>query len=319
VLAEQRRGLRKNFRGVAKAGEPVNFGIAAEPGPLALGILAGFDHSGRDGLFEREGAAEVKQSLFIAERFEGLFVSGGALCEESLNFRDQTVFKHSASSRLQALIEGVAAGVQADLEDCVAFERPGFGGRGERLASEQADLESADRLLEVAGMDARGGFGVETGKDAMKARGAGLLAGEEAGAEMPVAFGESGKAAEQGAQIETAASHEDGETMAGGDLGDDIAGFARVFAGGVTFLRQEHVEQMVKNLSPIGYGCFRGADVKPPVELKGVAVNDFASKALGQMEGQSALTGAGGTDDGKKGRHRYTINGKPVGFAGEGG
>src|SRR5712691_5912066 len=45
-------GQGDRLRGVSQAGDPENFRVAAEPGPLTLGVLARFELSRCNGLFQ---------------------------------------------------------------------------------------------------------------------------------------------------------------------------------------------------------------------------------------------------------------------------
>ena len=51
-----------------------------------------------------------------------------------------------------------------------------------------------------------------------------------------------------------------------------------------------------------GSGQFGGADIKIAEDLNGVAVEDFALEAAGDVEGESALPGSGGPGDGDQTR-----------------
>src|SRR5579863_6972010 len=49
--------LGDNLRIVAKTRKPADFGVAAEPGPLAFGVLTCFDDRRFDGLLQRDRSA----------------------------------------------------------------------------------------------------------------------------------------------------------------------------------------------------------------------------------------------------------------------
>ena len=110
----------------------------------------------------------------------------------------------------------------------------------------------------------------------------------------------SGKPFQQRAQVEPRASHHYRQAAAPGDFGNDFAGFAGIFTGRVTFLRHKHVEQMMGHAMPVAGRSFRGPDVEAPIQLEGIAVDNFAAKVLCQTQRESTLAGARGSNDGRE-------------------
>ena len=64
----------------------------------------------------------------------------------------------------------------------------------------------------------------------------------------------------------------------------------RIFTSRVTFLRRQHVEQMMGDPAPLACRRFRGPDIEAPVQLEGVAIDNFAAELLGQAQRQRALS-----------------------------
>jgi hypothetical protein len=69
-------GFFDNFRLRAEAGEPDDAGFGAEPGELALGVLAGFGLHFGEGGGRGEAAGENIDGLFVTKGGEG-FGGGG--------------------------------------------------------------------------------------------------------------------------------------------------------------------------------------------------------------------------------------------------
>src|SRR2546425_755806 len=61
---------------------------------------------------------------------------------------------------------------------------------------------------------------------------------------------------------------------------------AAIFAGSVAFLRLLPVKKMRGEAGAFVFVRFRRAVVKPPVELSGIASDDFAAEFSGQEDGQ---------------------------------
>ena len=110
---------------------------------------------------------------------------------------------------------------------------------------EQANLQGAECFLDVAGVDASRGKRVEAHEDAVQAPGAYAFAGQQPGAERIVTLGQGGEAVKKRAEVEAGASHHNRQTAACGNIGNYGTGRVSIFTCGVTFLRGQHVEQMM--------------------------------------------------------------------------
>jgi hypothetical protein len=219
-------GLGEGSGRVAELGEPVDGGFAAEPGHLALGVLAGGDGGEFDGLREGEVSLDEGQGLLIADGFKGLGRRGNALSEEEFDFADEAGVEDSAGAGGDALVEEGARRSETDLEDLVAFKGEGsiYKELGGGAAGEHADFESADGFVEIVRVDAGGGGGVKADEEAVKGTRAARFALRETAAEVVVASWPIGETVQQGFQVEASTAGDDGEVAARGDLGDDGAG-----------------------------------------------------------------------------------------------
>src|ERR1700674_4812437 len=142
-------GFGQRRQVVSQAGDPENFRIAAEPGPLALGVLACFELRGGDGLFQGELSAQMAKRLLIPERFERLFGPRCALSKKLADLFEKTAIKHCRGTRIQPLMEDGAVRVQADLDVAVSFQRLRLGRRGQGTAGQQTHLQGAGELLHI--------------------------------------------------------------------------------------------------------------------------------------------------------------------------
>ena len=298
MRADEGGGFGEGGGGVAEALDPMDIGLAAKPGELTLGVVAMALLGGGDGLGKGELAAEVGGGLAVAERIER--GNGAVAGEEAAGFFDEACGEHGFGALVEALVELGAGGIEADAEETEAGEgiaALGEGG-GDRLAEGEADLDGADELGGVVGVNALGGEGVEAGEDAVQP--AGAVAGEaagEAGAEMLLARRAGEEAEREGAQVKAGAAGDDGEMAAGGDGGEGGAGLAAVFAGGVEPVGVGDVDEVVGQTALVIWGWFRGAEVEAAVYGDGVATDDFALETLAECEGEGGFAAAGGAEE----------------------
>src|SRR3984957_15828904 len=170
-----------------------------------------------------------------------------------------------------------------------------FGGGIPRY---QAHFDGANYFLGVGRGDAGGGFGIETGQEAMKMGGAAKFgAGTQAVADFFGTFGRVGEAFEQGAEIEAGAGGDDGKFFAAAQIVQDFEGAATIFSGGEDFFRIEQVDQMVGDALLFGWRNLSGTDVEVTVELGGIADENFAVEFLGELEAQRGFAGGGGAEN----------------------
>src|ERR1017187_1112400 len=202
MICDQRFGLRDRLSIAAEASKPLDFRVFAEPGELALGVVAMALGDEGDRLVAGELAAQHRDGLGVAERGEGAAFKSVGFDELSGLF-DQAAIEHFVRAAVDTGIELGAGRVEAEAQDAVAGEgvaalfpllRDGRAG-GER------HLDGADDFGRVVGVDERGGGGVEAGEDAVEVGGVFLLgAGAEFGAERFVALRRGEEAIEQRAQ-----------------------------------------------------------------------------------------------------------------------
>ena len=125
---------------------------------------------------------------------------------------------------------------------------------------------------------------------------------DKAGAQAFITRRQLWKPLEQSAQVETGSAHDHRQARAGGNCGDRVARGAGVLTRGVTLSRVEHVHQMVGDPAALGLGNLGGADVETPVELERITIDNLAQELFGHPQGERALSGTRGTDDGHEGR-----------------
>ena len=77
----------------AEAGEPVDVRVAAEPGELALGVVAMALGGGSDGFFAGDLVAQDGDGLGVAERGEGAAVEA-VVFDELGGLFDQAAIEH---------------------------------------------------------------------------------------------------------------------------------------------------------------------------------------------------------------------------------
>ena len=273
--ANQGQSFGLDLRVVAEAGEPMHGGVAAEPGELALGVVAMALLSGGDGGFAGEVAVEDSHCLGVAERGKRAASFTEAVAQH-LRLGNEAEGEHGGGAAVDAGVQGFAFGSEVELEDAVAFERVAaglpLGGLG--LAGGEGDFNAADELGGVVGVDCRSGARIEALEDAVEIAG---FCGEiaEAFAEGFVAGRGRGEAFEEGAEIEAGASGDDGDVATVADLGDGGAGGAGVVAGGAGFAGPLEIEAVVQDAGALGGGGFGGADLHEAIDGDRVAAYDL--------------------------------------------
>src|SRR3984957_7301628 len=155
-----------------------------------------------------------------------------------------------------------------------------FGGGFPRY---QAHFDGANYFLGVGRGDAGGGFGIETGQEAMEMGGAvKLRAGAQAVANFGGTFRSVGEAFEQGAEIEAGAGGDNGKFFAAAQIVQDLEGAATIFSGGENFFRIEQIDQTGGGALLFGWRNLSGTDVEVTGELGGIADETFAVEFLGE-------------------------------------
>src|ERR1017187_6906337 len=88
---------------------------------------------------------------------------------------------------------------------------------------------------------------------------------------------------------------QDRQAAPGGDGGDGFTRHARVLSSGERLVGIEDVDQVVRDAAAFRERQFRRADVEIPVDLEGIAVDDFAPELFRHEKCEIALSGARGT------------------------
>jgi len=295
--------LVSNFCFIAEACKPVDFGLAAEPGELALGVVAVALLGAGDSLRQRHLAFDGCERLFVAERGQGPGVGSVPGCELA-SFFHQSILEHGCGALVDAGVEGFAVRVESDAQDTIAVKRvaSGLPSLCHWLASGEADLDGADELGRVVGMDLLCRFGVEAGEDAVQpSRSFGGFGAAEASANGICLFGRSlwsgEEPVDEGAEVESCSSSDDGEFFSSGDIGEGGAGEAAVVAGGEGLGRIDDVDQVVRDLAAFGWGGFGGADLHLAIDGNGVAADDFSGETVGEIERKCRFAAGGGAEE----------------------
>ena len=115
------QGLFGNVFVAAAAFEPVHVGFAAEPGELALGVVAMALLGLGDGLLAGEFVLQDCGGFRVAERGEGAAV-GAVAGDEALGLFDEAAVEHGGGALVDAFVEARAWWVEAEAQDAVAGE-----------------------------------------------------------------------------------------------------------------------------------------------------------------------------------------------------
>jgi hypothetical protein len=214
VCVDEGDGLGDYLVVAAEAGEPVDCGIFAEPCELAFGVVAMALLGLGDGLVAGDLAAQDGDGLGVAERGERATVDAIAF-DELRGLFHQAAIEHLGGAVVDAGIELGAGRVETEAEDAEAGERVAalLPLAGDGLARGEGDLDGADELGRVVGVDLDGGGGVEAREDAVEMGGAGVRALAQLVAQRFMAGWTGEEAVEQRAQVEAGAAGDDGEAV----------------------------------------------------------------------------------------------------------
>src|ERR1700728_3157863 len=96
----------------------MDVGFAAEPGELALGVVAMALLGGVDGCFEIHGSVEDGEGLTVAQGFEGS--DWAVLLEQAAGFFYEAGLEHGFGALIEMVVQGLARWVESDAEEAEA-------------------------------------------------------------------------------------------------------------------------------------------------------------------------------------------------------
>jgi hypothetical protein len=184
------------------------------------------------------------------------------------------------------VVEQAALRAKGKAEDAVTLES--FAALAlqlrHRLRGCGANLDGADELRFVVGVDAAGCFGIEAAEQAPERVRLATVA--KALAESFIAGRAVEEAFEHSSEVEASAAADDGKVSAGSDLMGCAARQASVLACGEIGVRGNYVDQVVRHTGAFIAGGLGGTDLEFAINGYGVATDDLSAKALGQRESQ---------------------------------
>ena len=288
----------------------VELGLLAEPGELPLAIVAVALLSLGDGFGFARGTIEDFSSLLIAERGEGPAAAAEAL-DQLTGFFHQALREHGFCAPVDALVKHGAGGVEREAQDAVAGEGIAsfapLAGDGGWLAGAggERDLERADELGGVVGVDAFGSLGVEALEAAVKMRASATacaLAKQAAKCGLRRRAWE--ESVDQRAKVEAGAAGKDRKHIARGKLRQRRASVAGVVPRGAGLGGLVEIEQVMRNKLLLRERGLGRTELHVAIHADGVAGEDFcrngcARQLLSQEERERCFAGSGraGKDD----------------------
>ena len=122
MLRDQRGSLTDDLLVAAKAGEPLDLSVFAEPGELAFSVVAMALLGLRDGLFAADLAMEQGRRLRVAERGESAtVVAVDAQKLRSLFYEAR--LEHLGGAQIDAGVEFGAGRIQGEAKNAKSGER----------------------------------------------------------------------------------------------------------------------------------------------------------------------------------------------------
>lgn len=268
--------------------------LAAKPGHLAFGVVAMALLRCGDGCRFGERAAQNCHCLPVSQSIQR--PDGTEAIDQRTGFSEQALGEHTRGSLVDASVKLWSRRVEADAQKPEAGER--LAPLGEQLrhgaTRGQRNLQGADELGSIVGMDAAGSRGVQACEQAMQPSGtAPRMAGTQALAQLRVALRAEKKALRERAQIQPGAARDEGNDSASGDGAHGGASLARVVAGAEIAVRIADVEQMMPHQRAFGCSGLGRADLHAAIDGDRVATDDLDGQVTGQSQGKSGFAACG--------------------------
>ena len=270
----------------AAASEPVHVWFAAEPGELALGVVAmallGLSYC----LFPGEFVLQDSDGFGVAERGEGATLSA-VTGNEAFCLFNQAAVKHRCSALVDAFVETFTWRIEAELQDAIAGE--GVAAFlplcGERALCRERDFNSADDFGNVVDVNGCCGGWIETREDTMKVcRTSGLADFAETFALAGLLGWGGEEPFDERAQIKAGAASDDGQVASVGNSSEDFTSLTAVVPRGAGFIWPDDVDHVVPDEGAFferGLGC---ADFHLAINGYGVTADDLAMERFGEAE-----------------------------------
>ena len=166
---------------------------------------------------------------------------------------------------IDAFVERCAVGIKTDAQNTEAGEWVAtlLPQLGHGTAGGEADLDGADELGGIVGVDFLGGGAIRRDKDAMQVSRAALsFTLPQMSTQRLGALGPGEKAVDQRAQVKSRAADNDRKVMAVADFGEHLPGATSIFAGSHRLRRVDDIEQMMRCAGTFFRRRLGGADVE---------------------------------------------------------
>lgn len=255
---------------------------------MAFGVLASSDHD-----FFLAGSAiyllgEEAADLGNANCLSG----GGSELGEGDHLIDGPTVQHLGGPDANAVFQGGGFPIEEDPAEITGILIECFALFGNRASGQEADFEGA---LDVAGIVAINPIcfdGIEFCEAPVE-----FVEGErfQLGAKLGTGRREVGRIVGEELEVKAGTTHHDGQVAAGDDLFDDRLGQLSV-GGGIEGVGGIADPEEVVGQDGLFFSAGGGGDCfQAPIELEGVAIDDFSLAGLCDGEGCRRFTGGGGT------------------------
>src|SRR5579884_683015 len=270
---------------VAKAVEPEDVRLAAEPCQLALSVVAMALLGQGNGVSFTNFSAQKRFGLFVSQRIEWPCIA--VFFQQHSGLFDQAVPEHRRGAFIDAVVQAFAVRLQTDAQDTEASQWVAafFPCFRHGLSRGNADLNGANQLWRVVGMDTFSGPGVEPHEDFVEPSAPVLFTAQlEPLAQRLGALRAGKEAVQQSAKVEAGPSGNDGNMAARGNFFQRASRIAAVVARGVVFSGGNNVNQVVRKALAVGLAGLGCADLHVAVDGDGIAAHDFSVIPFGEMK-----------------------------------
>lgn len=281
MLFDKLSRSRLHFSIRPKAREPMHV-VPAKPRELALGIVAMSLGTEYDGLLAGDFTAQFLDGVRVSKRSERAAIVAVFL-RQARGLLDETAVKHLRGAPVDAFIQRSTRRIESNAQHGVACER--FARvltpvRRNGTARGERDLNSADHLGKIVGVDGTRRRRIETRENAMQPRRMFLRANSKLRTQSFIALWRGREAFEQRAQIKSGATGNDRQFATLRDSRDGLASQPRIVSRCARPVWREDVQQMMRHERPFFVRRLRGADLHAAVDRDRVARDNLGGKVF---------------------------------------
>ena len=167
------------------------------------------------------------------------------------------------------------------------------------FSRQHAHFDRANNFLSVARRDAGGGFAIQAREQPVQMFGAARLQLFREAGRAILRSGPARRRVLRAAREDKGRCRRSGRAVcrARAHIFQRVERAAAIFSRGENFVRLDQIDQVMRNAALFGERHFRGADIEMPINLRGIADQNFAAELFGELDSQSRFSRSSGPED----------------------